>query len=430
MKRDRRISARAAELYRKAEDKVALLPARTGTFSSDTDAKRLLHELQVHQIELEMQNSELQQSTDALELALEEYRTLYDFAPVGYMSLDREGHILKNNLAGAALVDMSRSQIIRTPFARFVADADRPRFATFLKQVFTEFTGKTTCELRLIKGGSEPIFARLEVQTSGSSLECLVAIIDVTNLRLEEQKFRVVADKLAHSFDELEILTAELNLSEERERRRIALALHDQVVQNLAIGKLNLDAALRKGEIPEHPVLQELQAMLEASMLELRDLSLDLSPPILYDLGLRAAIACLGGTLEKKFGFRFMLHSDCPQEALFREELTISVFQFCRELLMNTAKHSSAATVTVLLYQKGSRLTLTIDDDGIGFDASNYHEGFGLANIRQRVNYLRGTFRIESKPGAGTRAEISLDTQHAKSPRKEWSHADTSAACR
>jgi PAS domain S-box-containing protein len=423
-------SEHAAELYRKAEDKIASEPAAAEVLLREWDAKRLVHELQVHQIELEMQNSELRRSTLEQELLLEEYTSLYDFAPVGYMSLDRDGHILKSNLAGAVLVGLTRSLVDRLPFWQFVARDDRPRFADFLQKAFNELSGKTTCELRLLKKGRETIFAQLEVQASGSSLECLVAIIDVTCLRHEEQKFHIVADRLAQSFEELELLASELNLSEERERRRIALALHDQVVQSLAIGKMNLDAALRKGDIIDHPVLQDLQRTLVSAMLDLRDLSRDLSPPILYDLGLGAAIANLGDELGGKYAFRFVLQADDAPVATLSEELTVSVFQFCRELLMNIVKHARATLVTVTLQQKGDWLMLSVGDDGVGFDLTNYSEGFGLANIKRRINYLRGDFRIESSAGKGTNCHIMLDIRCSEKRGKEKPDGNKSTACR
>jgi len=427
MKEVRDSSAHAAELYRKAEDRLAREPATAGALLQELDAKRLVHELQVLQIELEMQNSELQL---AQELLLEEYTSLYDFAPVGFMSLDRDGHILKSNLAGAVLVGLTRSQVSLLPFGQFVAREDRPLFADFIQKAFSERSGKTACELRLLRKGRETIFAQLEVQASGPSLECLVAIIDVTSLRQEEQRFHIVADRLAHSFDELELLASELNLSEERERRRIALALHDQVVQSLAIGKMNLDAALQKGDIIDHPVLQGLQRTLESAMLQLRDLSRDLSPPILYDLGLRAAIANLGDDLGGKYDFRFIFHADAPSDANLSEELTISVFQFFRELLMNIVKHARASMVTVTLQQKDDRLLLSVGDDGVGFDLTNYREGFGLANIRQRIKYLRGDFDMESSFGTGTCCHISLDMRCSEKRRKERPDGNKSTACR
>lgn len=215
--------------------------------------------------------------------------------------------------------------------------------------------------------------------------------------------------RLISSYKDLETLTAELNLSEERERRRIALRLHDQVVQALALANMNLDAALQKGEIAEHRLLREVQDTLKISMGDLRELSADLSPPVLYDLGLSAALATLGSSLEKKFGLRVDFAADCPDIGALNQELTICIFQFCRELLMNVIKHARATTATIRLSQRGSQLAFSVRDDGTGFDSSNYRQGFGLASIRQRVGYLGGEFRMASAIGAGTCANISLD---------------------
>jgi len=429
MTRFKGASAHAADLYRRAEDQVSGQPAVAGARLMEFDAKRLVHELQVHQIELEMQNSELQLSTLAQEVLLKEYKELYDFAPVGYLSLDRDGLILKSNLAVATLAGIARADLIRAPFARLVLPEDRPLFTAFLQETFSELSGKIACELRLGTGRGATIHAQLEVQASAPDPECLVALTDVTKLRLEEQKSRIAADKLEESVDELEMLTAELNLSEERERRRIALALHDQVVQGLAISKLNLDSALRKGEIAAHPVLLELQRILETSMLELRDLSRDLSPPILYDLGLQAAISSMGQGLGDKYGFRFLLHCDCPPEAPLSENLAISVFQFFRELLMNVVKHARAKTVTVRLHHRSDRLVLVIEDDGMGFNSTRCREGFGLTNIRQRVHYLKGEFKIVSSPDTGTRCQVSIDTRCSEKLEREKRNGTTHTAC-
>jgi len=89
---------------------------------------------------------------------------------------------------------MARSRINKLFFARFVAEEDQPLFAAFLEKVFSEQAGKTACELRLVKEGRAPLFVQLEALANGSGLECQVAITDVSELRLEEQKYRIVAD--------------------------------------------------------------------------------------------------------------------------------------------------------------------------------------------------------------------------------------------
>lgn len=227
---------------------------------------------------------------------------------------------------------------------------------------------------------------------------------------------RQLRQQLEQSVEELKKLTAELNLSEERERRRIAQALHDQVVQGLAIGKLNLESVLGKGEIADHPVLQELKSILEYSIQDLRDLCFDLSSPLLYDLGLESAIGFLGEKLEQKFGYNFVFNTWARDKKPLGEEVAVAMYQFCRELLINAGKHAEASTVSCLLFQDDERLVLNLQDDGKGFDPELCQEGFGLPSIRQRVNYLGGILTVKSTVGAGTTIEITLwlATKNAK----------------
>ena len=186
MKTEKTIITNAAALRRKAEEQLAALPPNIPR--SDHDAERLLHELQVHQIELELQNEELQRSHHALELLLEQYTTLYDFAPVGYLSLDRKGQILKINLAGSSLIGVTRSRFNRQPFVHFVDKEDRLMFADYLENVFHEHSGRKSCELKLFKEGRATIIVQMEALASGSGQECLVALTDVTRLRLVAPK--------------------------------------------------------------------------------------------------------------------------------------------------------------------------------------------------------------------------------------------------
>jgi hypothetical protein len=135
-----KISDDPAELRRRAEDR---LLARPGNQQSDAvvpksaaAARRLLHELQVHQIELEMQNAELRQARDELEVALDNYTNLYDFAPAGYFTLASAGTIRQVNLAGALLFGIERSRLVGQSFGLLVSASQRPVFNSFLKEVF------------------------------------------------------------------------------------------------------------------------------------------------------------------------------------------------------------------------------------------------------------------------------------------------------
>jgi PAS domain-containing protein len=130
-----------AELRRRAEGRLSDQRkgqrSKAGDQKSEADTVRLLHELEVHQIELEMQNAKLQKARDELEVALEKYTDLYDFAPVGYFSMDESGVILEANLTGAALLGVERSRLVSRRLLLFMSPTSRPIFLAFLKKIFT-----------------------------------------------------------------------------------------------------------------------------------------------------------------------------------------------------------------------------------------------------------------------------------------------------
>jgi len=174
--------------------------------AKETDAQRTLHELQVHQIELEMQNSELLEARNRTEVLLEKYTDLYDFAPVGYFSLDEQGRIQEVNLSGAAMLGVERSRLADGSFSRFVAPASRPDFLAFLKRVFAG-TGQEICDLALIKEDATDFWARFRGTAAISAREqrkwCRVSMADITvyrqaeeALRDSEARFHVMADAI------------------------------------------------------------------------------------------------------------------------------------------------------------------------------------------------------------------------------------------
>jgi PAS domain S-box-containing protein len=194
--RDMNISANSAGQFSKRRGMVSSQSSAAGSFSKDACAERLINELLLQKAELETQFSELRESYYALELRLERYKLFYEFAPVGYLSIDLNGNIIKSNYAVKGLVGLKGAQINQLPFARFVVEEDQPLFTAFLEKVFCERAGKKTCELRLSKKGSSTISVLIEAQISGSGLECMVAIIDITRLRPGNQMINGVADNI------------------------------------------------------------------------------------------------------------------------------------------------------------------------------------------------------------------------------------------
>ena len=136
MQKKLNIPPTAAELRRRAEERLREQHPETGQAQTDADTQRLVHELQVHQIELEMQNEELQKARDEMEAGLEKFSDLYDFAPVGFLTLDREGTIREANLTSASLLGIERSRLVKRRFGFCVSAADLPAFNAFLTRVF------------------------------------------------------------------------------------------------------------------------------------------------------------------------------------------------------------------------------------------------------------------------------------------------------
>lgn len=186
-----------AELYHRAEVRLRQQqkssPAQAGASQPPTGPERLLHELEVHQIELEMQNTELRKARDELELALENYTDLYDFAPVGYFSLDESGTILEVNLTGAALLGLERSRLLNRRLLQFMAPTSRPIFLGFLGKTLTN-TLDQPCEVQLFKPGGDSFWASCRatpaVALKGALKWCRVAVSDITTRQQAEALLR------------------------------------------------------------------------------------------------------------------------------------------------------------------------------------------------------------------------------------------------
>jgi len=185
------------ELYRRAEARLRKQrknqKGKAEVPKSESDPQRLLHELQVHQVELEMQNAELQDARDRMEVLLEKYTDLYDFAPAGYFSLDEQGQILEVNLNGAALLGVDRARLINRRLPRFVAPSSQPIFLAFLERVFAG-TGKQVCEATLLREDGASFWASFRgtsaISVSSPGKWCRVVVSDITARKEAEEVLR------------------------------------------------------------------------------------------------------------------------------------------------------------------------------------------------------------------------------------------------
>jgi PAS domain S-box-containing protein len=180
-----------------AEEQLARAPPVSPEMKSQT-LEKLIHELRVHQIELETQAEELRNSKLALEESREKYLDLYEFAPVGYLTLTDKALIADANLTGAALLDIERSRLLMVPFSKFMPEKDADQWHLYFMNVLSQ-GGKQTCTLILIRADGSTFPARLEgVRLTGSdgAITVRVTISDVTDIRQSEDALRVTSKKL------------------------------------------------------------------------------------------------------------------------------------------------------------------------------------------------------------------------------------------
>ena len=234
------------------------------------------------------------------------------------------------------------------------------------------------------------------------------------NLRLnhEIRERKSYEEKLQSQQTRLRHLTYKLLLTEERERRRLASELHDQISQNLAICQLKLSMlseswaavnTVRAGE------LNEIEDKLGDIIQETRTLTFEISPPILYELGLKPALEWLLETTCSAHGIDTFLEGDLDEDRL-DNSLSILIFRTVRELLHNIIKHAKASETKVRLSQGENFFEICVTDNGIGFDPEKQYKsiGFGLFSIRERFSSIGGKFSVLSGPGAGTRAILRV----------------------
>jgi signal transduction histidine kinase/CheY-like chemotaxis protein len=208
---------------------------------------------------------------------------------------------------------------------------------------------------------------------------------------------------------QLRALASELALTEQRERRRLAQVLHDHLQQILVAAKLKIGLLKKRIEVQEQrDRLQRVDELLDESIGVSRSLTVELSPPVLYDAGFSAALEWLARHMREKHGFCVQVEAD-PELEPATEDLRVFLFDAVRELLFNVVKHGGTSEAVLRVGVAGKRdLEIVVEDRGVGMlsrdsDSSFIESGFGLFSIRERLELLRGRMEIDSTIDQGTR---------------------------
>jgi PAS domain S-box-containing protein len=275
--------------------------------------------------------------------------------------------------------------------------------------------------------GNSRICGLLGISTDITDRKCSAEILErevaertasltLTNQQLRteiEERSRMEAEILEHQ-QEMEALTQELSMSEERERGRIAGELHDQVGQHLILGKMKIQwLANELTQAGQVAAAEDVDKLLSQAIQDIRSLTFQLRPPILANAGLEAAIMWLGEELRESYGLRTAFMDDLQPKPLKYEVRSI-IFQAVREFLLNVVKHSGCNLARIDMKRTGEWLNIEVADDGKGFDPAeaalkkSAAGGFGLFNVRKRIDYLGGRVVIETGIGKGTRVTLMV----------------------
>ncbi len=447
----------AAELRRRAEARIKGDPARKAQPRTDASTKRLLHELQVHQLELEMQNAELREARDEVETQLGRYTDLYDFAPVGYFSVDEQSVIREVNLTGAALLGVERSRLIKRRLLSFVTPKSLKILETFLKEVFAG-PEKRVCVVSLVNQQGVTFWADLQAMPVSIGQEtkkwCRLIVSDLTTVKQAEEvlermkglasanrdlKLEIVHREIVEAAlkkseaearrmqEQLRQLSHQLLMTQEDERKRISRELHDEIIQTLVGINVHLSTLTVRKPVDLKNLRAKIastQRLVEKSVENVHRFARELRPTVLDDLGLIPALQSFIRDFTKRTKIDVQFTAVAEVEQLNSTQRTV-LYRVAQSALTNVEKHAGAGNVAVSIRKNREVINLEIHDDGKSFEVERVllatrHRRLGLIGSRERVEMVGGKFDITSQKGHGTTisAEIPIGSNEAKGPRE------------
>ena len=405
------------DLRQEAERRLGGKKATRVDGMSPVDVRALLHELQVHQIELEMQNGELLHTQTAVQEISDKYRDLFDFAPIGYFCLDARGRILDVNLAGAAILGLDRNAVIQKRFAQFLAVECRPAFSRFSDRVLATET-KQTCEVRLPRE-RQHVDAMVEGIAAEDHLGQMrlvrAAVIDITARKQAEEK---LAELDRHKDQFLAMLGHEL---------RNPLAPIVNAVQLLQLQK------------NANSVHQKAMAIIERQVGQLTRLVGDLLDVSRATTGriqlcceqvsassiVERAVETARPLIEQR---RHALAVSLPPTPVWLYGDASRLEQVVTNLLLNAAKYTNEdGRIWLSVRQEDDKAVLRVRDTGLGIapavlpyvfdlftqaerasDRSQGGLGIGLTLARRLVEMHGGTIDVSSTLGQGSEFVVKI----------------------
>lgn len=350
--------------------------------ATETEAKRLLHELQVHQVELKAQNEELVRLRDELAASLAGYTDLYENAPVAYLTLDADGRITQFNRLAPEVLGLGSDAFLGELFVDLFPPRDRPALLERMAQRGDEPGQDVALE---VGTPPRPRILRIECRAEAATGMRRIVMIDVTYRRGLEQ---AVLD------------------AGHREQLRLGADLHDGLGQELAGIRFRLASIVRTHRAHDSSATEDLLACESAAahaMGTCRALARGLSPLAVYHGGLAEALRELVERMTDPDAPQVILDLDTRHAVDLPASSRDHLFRIAQEALNNARRHSGARSVRLSLAVLPRSVTLEIADDGCGIAPDCRPGGLGLGLMRHRANLMNARLTVTSLPAGGTR---------------------------
>jgi PAS domain S-box-containing protein len=383
---------------------------------------------------------------------LEKYTDLYDFAPIGYFSLDQEGVIHEVNLTGAAMLGVARSRLLHQRLPHFVASDSQSVFRAFLDRMFAK-AGKHVCEAALIKKGDATFWASLHGASTSSDdgrrKWYRVAVSDITYLkqgeeaqrrmealaisnrdltreiarrqrvekalRQSEHNSRELLQQSHQMQEQLRRLSRQVLSAQEEERKKISRELHDVIAQTLT--SINVRLANLKRDAKENASglersIARTQQLVERSVNIVHRFARELRPTVLDDLGLIPALHTFMKSFREETGVQVSLSAFADVERVNGDKRTV-LYRVAQEALANVARHARASRAEVKIQKRDGAVCMKIKDNGKGFQQGRLlrakkQNRLGLLGMQERLEMVGGKVSVSSAPGKGTTVLVEL----------------------